>query len=674
MNDFLSRIYSSLSNTPSKHTKRTLGQKLFGPLAGITEPSEQRQSSLVSLMLFTITVSMISGVVYMGFIQSNLAVGLVLAGAQVLMAVAFILSRTRYYRSAVILSLIVLSIIPVLNLTLGSEHSSEELITLLIWNILTILLSSAITSTRNTLIFIIFDILTLTLIPAFIPGVTYKNMTLPLIFNCVISIVILVLTLHRNLMEKDRLLELSRTNKQLQIELTERKRAEKLLAHTALHDSLTDLPNRVLFMDRLSQAMQRAKRRKGYMYAVLFLDLDRFKVINDSLGHNIGDQLLIESSQRLAACLRGEDTVARFGGDEFVVLLDDIQDSSDAIRVSERIQNDLSVPYDLDGYRVIVFVSTGIVFSNTAYERPDDIVRDADIAMYRSKGKGLGRYEIFDPSMLDRVMTRLELETDLRKALENQEFVVHYQPILEMKTNQIIGFEALVRWQHPTKGLIPPAEFIPTAEETGLIVPLGYWVLDEACHQLHAWHSQYPADPPLTINVNLSTRQCSQPDLVKKISMILKKNELDPHFLKLELTESLIIDESGSTAAMLSELRDKGIQVQIDDFGTGYSSLSYLHTLPIDTLKIDRSFISRLGGNTNNTEIVQTIFSLAHNLGMKVIAEGVETNEQLSSLKAMHCEFVQGFLFAKPINNLEAGAMLGKSHGKVDPEPFIENS
>ena len=660
MKDFLSYVYSYLTYTPSKHTKLTLAQRLFAPVAGITEPSEQRQSSLVSLMLFTITISMFSGVVFMGFVQSNVAVGLILGGAQFAMAVAYVLSRTRYYHSASIMSLIILSIVPTLNVTFGSKHSSEELLILLIWNLLTIILSSAITSTRNTLIFIIFNILTLALFPVLIPDVTYKNMALPLIFNTVMSTIILVLTLHRNLIEKDRLMELSRANEQLQIELTERKRAEKLLAHTALHDSLTDLPNRVLFMDRLSQTIRRAKRRKGYQYAVLFLDLDRFKIVNDSLGHKIGDQLLIESSTRLASCLRGEDTVARFGGDEFVVLLDDIQDSADAIRVAERIQNDLSLPYDLDGYRVIVFVSTGIVFGDPAYVQPDDIVRDADIAMYRSKGKGLGRYEIFDPSMLDRVMTRLELETDLRKALENQEFVVHYQPILEMENNKIIGFEALVRWQHPTKGLIPPAEFIPTAEETGLIVPLGYWVLDEACHQLHTWHSQYPADLPLTINVNLSTRQCAQPDLIKKISMILKKNELAPRFLKLELTESLIIDESGSTVAMLTDLRDMGIQVQIDDFGTGYSSLSYLHTLPVDTLKIDRSFISRLGINKNNTEIVQTILALAHGLGMKVVAEGVETSGQLSTLKDMNCEFVQGFLFAKPVNSLEAGALLGK--------------
>jgi EAL domain-containing protein (putative c-di-GMP-specific phosphodiesterase class I) len=287
-------------------------------------------------------------------------------------------------------------------------------------------------------------------------------------------------------------------------------------------------------------------------------------------------------------------------------------------------------------------------------------MRDADIAMYRAKAKGLGRYEIFDPSMLDRVMSRMELETDLRKALEDQQFVVHYQPILDMASHRIVGFEALVRWQHPIKGLIPPADFIPTAEETSLIIPLGYWILDEACHQIHAWNVQYSYDPPLTINVNLSTRQCEQPDLVQKISNILRKNKLDASLLKLELTESLIIKDSDYITAMLSELRDLGIQVQIDDFGTGYSSLSYLHTLPIDTLKIDRGFISRLGGKDNGAEIVQTILSLAHNLGMKVIAEGVETDEQYAKLAAMECEYMQGFLFSHAVDSLEAGALLGK--------------
>jgi len=671
LRDWMIKNLFARINTAFTHIRRVLSEfwlKPVKPAASITVPSECRQVKLISTMLLVIAIAMTSGVVFMGFFSSNKVVGYVLAGAQVGMVAAYFMSRTRHYHLAALLALLILSIIPILNITLSSDHSAHALLILLIWNILTILLSSTITTMRYTVVFILFNIATLLLIPIIIPTVSYNNLVLPLIFNTVISLTILIFTRHRNLMEKDRTLELSRINEQLKVELSERKKAEKLLTHTALHDSLTNLPNRILFMDRLSQTLERAKRHKDFKYAVLFLDLDRFKVVNDSLGHKIGDRLLIESARRLSTCLRGEDTVARFGGDEFVILLEDILDTSDAIHIAERIQNEMSIPFDLDGYKAIIFVSTGIVIGNPSYYQPDDIVRDADIAMYRSKGKGLGRYEIFDSSMLDHVMTRLELETDLRKALNFQEFIVHYQPILEMKTKRIIGFEALVRWQHPTKGLIMPAEFIPVAEETGLIVPIGYWVLDEACRQIHTWQVQFPASPPLSINVNLSPRQCAQPDLVWNISKILKKNDLDGRHLKLELTESLIIDESGAAKTMLAGLRDLGIQVQIDDFGTGYSSLSYLHTLPIDTLKIDRSFISRLGTSANNTEIVQTMFSLAHNLGMKVIAEGVETNEQLSSLQTMQCDFVQGFLFAKPVNSLEAGALLNKSHAQPGAE------
>jgi diguanylate cyclase (GGDEF)-like protein len=661
LNNKISRIFSSSSTDPSKRGKHKLWQRLVEPVATINGASERRQAILVSAMLFILALTMISGVVYMGFFSPNPLSGFVLAGADILVWVAYILSRNRHNQSSALISLIVLAIIPIFNVVLATDHSPEALLVLLIWNILTIILANALTSTRTTFLFVLINILTLLLLPVFIPTVSFNNIALPLIFNSVTSVSILIFAQHRNLMEKDRLLEVSRVNEQLQVELTERKRAEDKLVYTALHDSLTGLPNRVLFMDRLHHVTERAKRRKNYMYAVLFLDLDRFKVVNDSLGHNIGDQLLIESARRLTACLRGEDTVARLGGDEFVILLEDIQDPTNAICVAERIQNDLGLPYDLEGHRIIVFVSMGIVLSGASYERPDDVLRYADIAMYRAKGQGLGRYEIFDPAMLDRVMTRLELETDLRKALEYQEFIVHYQPILDMGTDRIVGFEALVRWQHPTKGLIPPAEFIPTAEETGLIVPIGYWVLDEACRQICAWQVQFPADPPLTISVNLSTKQCAQPDLVQKLAEVLQKNRLDASCLKLELTESLIVQDPESTSVMLSKLRELGIRVQIDDFGTGYSSLGYLYTLPIDTLKIDRSFISRLGGTNNNgSEIVRTILALAHNLGMKVIAEGVESDDQLSKLKTMDCEYVQGFLFAKPVDSQEAGILLGK--------------
>ena len=664
-NKGLSRIHSSSSTDPVKPKKRTLWQKLTEPSATITLASERRQATLVSMLLLILALSMISGVVYMGFFSSNPAAGFVLAGADIVVGIAYFLSRTRHSKLAALISLIALAIIPVLNVALGTDHTSEALLILLIWNILTILLSSAIASIQITGVLVFANILTLALFPVFIPSVSFNNIALPLIFNGVTSIVILVFAQHRNLMEKERQSELSQANAQLQIELTERTRAEKQLVYTALHDPLTDLPNRVLFMDRLHHAMEHAKRHKNFTFVVFFVDLDRFKVVNDSLGHNVGDLLLVESAHRLSACVRSEDTVARLGGDEFVILLEDVESSTDHIRVADRIQSDLAAPFDLEGNRVFISVSMGIVLSAPRYERSEDILRDADIAMYRAKGLGRGRYELFYTEMLARVMTRLELETDLRKALERQEFIVHYQPIMELGARKIVGFEALVRWQHPTRGLIQPEDFIPMAEESGLIVPMGYWVLTEACRQIREWQVQYPAAPPLTMNVNLSAVQCTQPDLVQKITELLVKNELIASSLKLELTESVIVEDSESTANTLTKLRDLGIQVQIDDFGTGYSALGYLHTLPIDTLKIDRTFISRLGSDGSGSEIVRTILELAHDLGMKVVAEGVETDEQLTLLKEMECEFGQGFLFNKPLDSLEVGTLL-KALPKID--------
>ncbi|PKO19216.1 MAG: hypothetical protein CVU39_01300 [Chloroflexi bacterium HGW-Chloroflexi-10] len=661
MNKKNSHIVSSYPSDPSGHDKRSVWQRLVEPAATITEVCERRQASLVSALLFVLVLTMLTGVVYMGFFSSSPTVGIVLAGADIAIGFTYFLSRTRYYRFAPLLSLIVLALIPIMNVGLETDHSPENLLLLLIWNSLTILLSSAITSFRNTVVFVVVNILTFLLLPVFIPTVSFINMTFPLIFNGVNSLTILVFTQHRNRMEKDRLLEMSRVNQQLQVELSERKKVEEQLAHTALHDPLTDLPNRVLFTDRLRHVMERAKRKKNLLFAVFFLDLDRFKVVNDSMGHNIGDLLLIESAHRLKSCLRNQDTVARFGGDEFVILLEDMEYPTDYKIVADRILQSLRLPADLGGYKVFISVSIGIVLNDARYERGEDILRDADIAMYRAKNQGRNCYEIFDPSMLAGVMTHLELETDLRRALENQEFIVHYQPILNMEARRINGFEALVRWQHPTHGLTAPAEFIPTLEEMGLIVPMGYWVLDEACRQIRAWQVQYPSDPPLTVSVNLSTRQCAQADLVQRIAEILQKNKLDAGSLKLELTESLIVENAVSTSNMLSNLREMGIQVQIDDFGTGYSSLAYLNSLPIDTLKIDRTFISQLGATGSGLEIVRTILALAHGLEMNVIAEGVETDDQLSILLAMGCENVQGFLFAKPVSHQEAGVLLGKS-------------
>lgn len=661
------RISESLSsNQEHEHSKHRFFQRLLEPAATITEPAERRQVRLVIAMLFALALTTIVEVLYMGLFSSNPNVLYVLAGANILIIVAFFRSRTRYYQSAILLALIVMSLIPIVNVGLAEDHSSEALLMLLIWNVLTIMISSAITTLRNTLLFIIIDVFTIVLIPIILPSIPFTNIALPLVFNSILSISILVFTKHRNLMEKDRLLELSRVNNQLQMELKERKRVEEQLSYSALHDALTNLPNRVLFKDHLRHAMERAKRNQEFQFAVFFLDLDRFKVVNDTRGHEIGDLLLIESGKRLEKCVRSVDTIARLGGDEFVVLLEDIKEPSDYLSVADRILHNLSQPSNFGDQKVFVSVSMGIVLSENHYEQPEEILRDADIAMYRAKTHGRAHYEVFDLTMRENVMTRLEMETDLWKAIENQEFIVHYQPILEMTNNHIVGFEALVRWQHPTRGLLMPGEFISIAEEIGLIVPLGYWVLEEACKQIRVWQQQYQSEQPLTINVNLSARQCAQVDLVDMIATILERTKLDPNHLKLELTESLIVEDSRTTAEMLTKLREIGVQIQIDDFGTGYSSLSILHDLPIDTLKIDRTFIQQLEGTNSGMETVRMILSLAHSLGMKVVAEGVETDYQLSSLQSMSCEYAQGFLFAKPVNNMEADLLLSNVYKKKE--------
>jgi diguanylate cyclase (GGDEF)-like protein/PAS domain S-box-containing protein len=401
-----------------------------------------------------------------------------------------------------------------------------------------------------------------------------------------------------------------------QTDVTARRVAEQQLLHDALHDSLTGLSNRVLFSDRLAHVLSLAKRRQDYNFAVLFIDLDRFKVINDSLGHSVGDQLLSAIAQRLRVCLRTSDTFARLGGDEFAILIEDVQQKEDATYVAERIGQELRLPFNLSGHEVFAAASIGILLGSSDYDRPEELLRDADTAMYRAKAQGKGCYEVFNIDMRDRAIAQLHLENDLRRAVENQEFQLHYQPIVSLKYQNITGFEALVRWQHPQRGLVSPAEFIPTAEDTGLIVPLGWWVLKEACRQMRAWQLQFVVEPPLTINVNLSGKQFTQANLSEQIEQILQETGLPASSLKLEITESCVVENIKLAATMLANLQSLGIQVAIDDFGTGYSSLAYLHRFPVNTLKIDRSFINSLDGD--GVEIVRAIVNLAWNLGMKV--------------------------------------------------------
>ncbi|NJO40312.1 MAG: EAL domain-containing protein [Cyanobacteria bacterium RU_5_0] len=432
-----------------------------------------------------------------------------------------------------------------------------------------------------------------------------------------------------------------------QTDVTGWKQAEEKLVHDALHDTLTGLPNRILLMERLHHVIQ-LSQRSNTLFAVLFIDLDRFKVINDSLGHMIGDQLLISIAYRLSGCLRPSDTIARLGGDEFIILLEDIKDNADATQVADRIQRELSLPFNLEGHEVFTAASIGIAFSMTGYTRPDDLIRDADTAMYHAKAAGRGRYEIFHLGMHTHAVELLQLETDLRRAIERQELLLHYQPIVSLRFQRIIGFEALLRWYHPRRGYICPTEFVPIAEETGLIIPIGQWVLRQACQQMRHWQQQFSDREPI-ISVNLSSKQFT-PYLIEQISQILEDTGLNARYLRLEITESTLMENAESAIMTLTQLRDLGIQLAIDDFGTGYSSLSYLHRFPIDTLKIDRSFISKIDVDGEQLAIVRTIMTLAWNLGVEVIAEGVETQKQLVQLRSLRCEYAQGYFFCKPVD------------------------
>jgi len=433
-------------------------------------------------------------------------------------------------------------------------------------------------------------------------------------------------------------------------DISERKQAEKKLVHDAFHDALTGLPNRMYFLDQLKQSVQRVKRHPQPPFAVVFLDFDRFKIINDSLGHMVGDQLLIAIANRLRANVRPGDTVARLGGDEFTILLDGLKSPDDAIDMARRLLGNLSEHFKLPDREVFITASIGITLSTNGYEHAEDVLRDADTAMYQAKSLGRARYEVFDQGMLAKAPDVAEIETDLWRALERNELTLDYQPIVSLRTGNIAGFEALLRWMHPSRGVVSPLEFISVAEETGLIIPIGQWVLNQACRQTREWQKRYPQKPPLQVSVNLSPKQFMQRDLIDQISLALDSGGLSPASLKVEITEGMVMQNVESTMQMLGQLQALGVSISLDDFGTGYSSLSYLHRFPISTLKIDQSFVSSMSNTQESLEIVRTILGLARNLKMEVIAEGVETLEQAEELRSMNCDYGQGFYFSKALN------------------------
>ncbi len=453
-------------------------------------------------------------------------------------------------------------------------------------------------------------------------------------------------------------------------DISDRKFAQEQLRHDTLHDALTDLPNRNLFMERVERALKRSERHAEYLFAVLFLDLDRFKIVNDSLGHLVGDKLLVSIARSLEKILRSSDTVARLGGDEFTILLEDIESYQDAVQIAERIRQALCAPYQVEGHEVFSTVSIGIAMNSNGYTRPEQLLRDADLAMYRAKELGKSRYAIFDQAMHAPALKLLKIENDLRRAIwaekpkypvsyvEASEFLLYYQPIININTYELTGFEALVRWRHPYRGLLSPGEFIPIAEETGLIVDLGNIVLRQACQQMRLWQQQISPDLSLRMSVNLSGKQLRDDSILEDLDRILAETGLPGHFLTLELTESMLMDNPEAVTNILLQLRKRSVQLSIDDFGTGYSSLSYLHSFPVNTLKIDKSFVSQIQPDRNHqhlnlperAEIVRTIITLAHTLGMDVVAEGVETQSQLQQLKQLHCEKAQGYFFSQPLD------------------------
>ena len=420
--------------------------------------------------------------------------------------------------------------------------------------------------------------------------------------------------------------------------------------HAAFHDALTNLPNRTLLAENLKFVIERARQHEDYQFAVLFLDLDRFKNVNDSLGHSIGDQLLITMARRLESCIREVDMVARLGGDEFAILLDGIPNQAEALNMAKRIQEKLQSPFNLSGHEVFTTTSIGIALSSTGYDHPENMLRDADTAMYRAKAQGKACYEVFDKGMHTHAVYLLQMENDLRRAIDREELRVYYQPIVSLDNGNLAGFEALIRWQHPERGFINPADFIPLAEDTGLIVPLGLWILKRACQQLCKWQWQSPANRSLFMSVNLSGKQVAEPELVGQIRDILEETHVEAKYLKLEITESAVMENAEMAARLLNRLKELGVQLSIDDFGTGYSSLSYLHRFPVNTLKIDRSFVGRIGEAAENIEIVRTVISLAENMGMEVVAEGVETLSQLTQLRKLNCQYGQGYLFSRPVD------------------------
>ncbi len=442
---------------------------------------------------------------------------------------------------------------------------------------------------------------------------------------------------------------LEETKMQLESTVLQLQKSQEALKHQALHDPLTGLANRTLCLDRIRQAMERSRRRHNYLFSVGFVDIDRFKVVNDSLGHAFGDKVLIEVGQQLKRCVRGLDTVSRYGGDEFVLLMEELDSPREAVNIVRRVRDLFSEPFILNGYEVQLTCSIGVVVNPQQSHKSEDVLQHANIAMHRAKKEGRDRIKIFNSRMLTQAIQLMVLESDLRKAIANNEFFLEYQPVVALESGALRGFEALIRWRHPQRGIISPAEFIPLAEETGLIVPIGRWVLEQACATMADWNRALPHARELQLAVNISGKQFSQPELLEQVKRALESSALEPGQLRLEITETAIMENAATAVDRLQKLKNSGIGISIDDFGTGYSSMSYLQRFPLDALKVDISFVRAMEQRVENKAIVKAIVNLAHTLGLSVVAEGVENQLQCEYLMGLGCEYGQGYMFSRPL-------------------------
>ena len=613
---------------------------------GIFEDT-QRYARIFTLFTILILGSELVGILTLLSNHNFLQALITAANLPLVLGAFFFIGRKQFEMAAIFLAIVLFTLISIIS-TLGlGIHNISNL------GFPAILIVASLVIRRRTLILLnVYALVCIAwlvfgeILGIYTPGILVKSVWGDFISASTILITtsVMVRTLTRAVF---------RSSVDAQNELAERKRAEEGRAYDALHDTLSGLPNRALFMDRLGQRLEFSRRHPLRLFAVLVIDLDRFKVVNDSLGHEVGDQMLIGTARRLALCLRPEDTVSRLSGDEFGVLLNDINDSSDVVRVAERIQTQLAATPLIDNVNRITTASIGVTVSHASYSQAQDMLRDADAAMYRAKAQGGGHTQIFDESMYANAMALMQMEAELKRAVENREWEIYYQPVIALPGRQMVGVEALVRWNHPVRGICLPGEFIHIAEETGLILPIGEFVVREACRQLKIWREGL--FPELWMSINLSGRQFQDKLLVKKITQILAENELPGEGVRLEITESVAMKNTAYSARVMEELSQLGIQISLDDFGNGYSSLGYLNRFPLKTLKIDRSFILNNEISGSNDAIRTAIISLGHALHMEVIAEGVETEAQLESLGAASCDMIQGYLFSKalPARELE---------------------